>query len=246
MQQLQRGQRQGVRHGVFRAAIGEGLDGVNHGVNAGIGGGMLGQAQREIGIQDRHVRIQRISRDAAFGGRARGQHRHIGHFRAGARRGGQQDQRRTVRPDLLHAIHRGQGLLAGQKERDHFRRVHRAAAAKADHGLGAKFLTFRHSFEDGAFGRVGDHLVIDMHLKARILQARQRRIGQSRLQDALIGDKEDALGALERRGGGFREPCARARLEQGFGDCREGESGGHGRRLLPSAGSHCADASRVL
>ena len=67
------------------------------------------------------------------------------------------------------------------------------AAAKADHRFCAKGFAFFHRFEEDAFRRVCDHLVIDMDRIAILLQPVEGSVQKPQSHHALVGDDQQAF-----------------------------------------------------
>ncbi|MNF75300.1 hypothetical protein D3C84_573620 [compost metagenome] len=166
-QQAQRLAGQAVGNRVLQVSGGVGLDGVDHRIDAGGGGHGLGQPQGQVGVEQGNIRQQGRRDDHILLALAGGDHRYGGDFGAGAGGGGHQNQRQAAAVGALDTVDIGQRFFAAGQQCGQFGRIQRAAAAKADHAIGAALPGRLHRVEDHRFRRVGLHFA--EHLQGNAL-----------------------------------------------------------------------------
>ena len=221
-QQRQRLGGQHVGQGIFQQAAGVRFDRMHHGVDAGGGRHAGRQAQGQAGVEDGQVRIQLRRDHTHLAGGARGDDGDVRHFRTRAGRGRQLHQGQALAMDIADAIQLRQFLVPGGQHGDQLGHVQRAAATEADNQFHVKHLRLGHAGQHDGFGGIGLHLIKDVDLDPRRLQAVQRSIGQACTQEAHVGDEQGAAHGREVMGD------VRAQLAGGAGF---NDQMGHGTEL---------------
>ena len=139
---------------------GIGLDGVDQGVQAGEGRDQGWKPDRQLGVEQGHLREEIGADDSLFQFfLGIGKNGDGGDFAAGAGGGGDEDHRQSRIGDQVDTEKLGQVPLVGQQHRGHLGDIQGAAAAVADQRLNAFFPAQLRALSDHLQARVRFHPV---------------------------------------------------------------------------------------
>ena len=128
----------------------EGFHSVHEGVNAGHGGHFRGQAEGQFGVEDDDVGVHVFGNHALLAAvLGVGEHGNVGHFRAGAGGGGDQDGGQAGVRHEVHAEVLVDGAFVGKQHGSGLRGVEGGTAAETDDHVSAESLGFVGAVLDG-------------------------------------------------------------------------------------------------
>jgi hypothetical protein len=164
---------------------------VDEGVHAGGGGDGRRAAVGEDGVDEADVGDQVGAHDALLHVellvREDGDGRRL---RAGSGRGRHGDERQAFLGDLVDADVVVDGVAGVGQDRRGLGDVDRRTAAEADDEVVAAVLDDAHDLLDGAHGRLGHSLVVEVDLEAGLRQRTLDVDAHAAVADALVGDHE--------------------------------------------------------
>ena len=180
------GQRVGDRRGIQRQVR---LDGMHQRIHATGGGHAARAGEGHLRADQRHVRQQVVADDAFFQLRDLvGKNRHVGHFRTGAGRGRNGNQRRALTRHLVDTEQIRQRAVVTGIGGHALGDVDGTAAAHADQAVMPALAVHAHAvFDDGDF-RVGQYAVEDF--VGALTQVLERQRHGAGLDQGCVGDDQ--------------------------------------------------------